>query len=174
MCQEVTTYTDPNTICATGCRICVSVSHSAACSCDPNTLKTTGKCVKMEQMSTQVSDTTAPWRGPLTVEGIETGDGRQFDSGSLTWADLPLPLRRCRPPGESSPIRPMGRRSSASPIGATERKPRMRTPSGAPSTTTVRIFSSILLVLDGHFITLIPFSLRAVKSACSAQRQESL
>lgn len=36
---------------------------------------------------------TAPWRGPLTVEGIETGDGRQFDTGSLTWADLPLPLR---------------------------------------------------------------------------------
>jgi hypothetical protein len=36
---------------------------------------------------------TAPWRGPLTVEGIETGDGRQFDSGALTWADLPLPLR---------------------------------------------------------------------------------
>lgn len=36
---------------------------------------------------------TAPWRGPITVEGIETGDGRQFDSGSLTWADMPLPLR---------------------------------------------------------------------------------
>lgn len=36
---------------------------------------------------------TAPWRGPLTVEGIETGDGRQFDNDSLTWADLPLPLR---------------------------------------------------------------------------------
>jgi hypothetical protein len=36
---------------------------------------------------------TAPWRGPLTVEGIETGDGREFDSGALTWADLPLPLR---------------------------------------------------------------------------------
>lgn len=38
-------------------------------------------------------DQTAPWRGPLTVEGIETGDGREFDSGSLTWADFPLPLR---------------------------------------------------------------------------------
>lgn len=35
----------------------------------------------------------APWRGPLTVEGVETGDGREFDSGALTWADLPLPLR---------------------------------------------------------------------------------
>lgn len=55
--------------------------------------KATGKCMEMEQMAAEVSDTTAPWRGPLTVEGIETGDGRQFDSGSLTWADLPLPLR---------------------------------------------------------------------------------
>jgi hypothetical protein len=36
---------------------------------------------------------TAPWRGPLTIEGIETGDGREFDADSLTWADLPLPLR---------------------------------------------------------------------------------
>lgn len=41
----------------------------------------------------EVSDNTAPWRGPLTVEGIETGDGREFDSGALSWADLPLPLR---------------------------------------------------------------------------------
>jgi hypothetical protein len=62
--------------------------------------KATGKCVKMEQMSDEVAvalessaGETAPWRGPLTVEGIETGDGRQFDNGSLTWADLPLPLR---------------------------------------------------------------------------------
>lgn len=38
-------------------------------------------------------ENTAPWRGPLTVEGIETGDGREFDTESLTWADLPLPLR---------------------------------------------------------------------------------
>jgi 2'-5' RNA ligase len=36
---------------------------------------------------------TAPWRGPLTVEGIETGDGREFKPEALTWADLPLPLR---------------------------------------------------------------------------------
>jgi hypothetical protein len=36
---------------------------------------------------------TAPWRGPLTVEGVETGDGREFSPESLTWADLPLPLR---------------------------------------------------------------------------------
>lgn len=36
---------------------------------------------------------TAPWRGPLAVEGITTGDGREFSLDSLTWADLPLPLR---------------------------------------------------------------------------------
>lgn len=64
----------------------------------------TGKCVKMAAASQTLEVTgpapedisgenTAPWRGPLTVEGIETGDGREFDTGALTWADLPLPLR---------------------------------------------------------------------------------
>ena len=36
---------------------------------------------------------TAPWRGPLAVEGTTTGDGREFSPGSLTWQDLPAPLR---------------------------------------------------------------------------------
>jgi hypothetical protein len=67
----------------------------------------TGKCAPMEEMAagTQAleiqgpdpadigGENTAPWRGPLTVEGIETGDGREFDSEALSWADLPLPLR---------------------------------------------------------------------------------
>lgn len=62
----------------------------------------TGECVKMGEESMAVEGpepkemgrgATAPWRGPITVEGIETGDGREFDSGALTWADLPLPLR---------------------------------------------------------------------------------
>lgn len=35
----------------------------------------------------------AAWRGPLAVEGIVTGDGREFSPGALTWADLPVPLR---------------------------------------------------------------------------------
>lgn len=66
-----------------------------------------GKCMPMDQMASGTEtlevqgpapediggENTAPWRGPLTVEGIETGDGREFDSGALTWADLPLPLR---------------------------------------------------------------------------------
>jgi hypothetical protein len=33
-----------------------------------------------------------PWEGTLALEGTETGDGREFALGSLTWADLPLPL----------------------------------------------------------------------------------
>jgi hypothetical protein len=46
-----------------------------------------------KQYASEAPSETAPWQGPLTVEGIETGDGRQFDNNSLTWADLPLPLR---------------------------------------------------------------------------------
>jgi len=36
---------------------------------------------------------TAPWEGVLAVEGIVTGDGREFAEGALQWADLPIPLR---------------------------------------------------------------------------------
>lgn len=35
---------------------------------------------------------TAPWEGVICVTGTPTGDRHQFDN--LTWADLPLPLRR--------------------------------------------------------------------------------
>ncbi|MDT0387819.1 hypothetical protein [Streptomyces dubilierae] len=41
----------------------------------------------------EMSGDTAPWEGPLAVEGIVTGDGREFAEGALTWADLPVPLR---------------------------------------------------------------------------------
>lgn len=34
----------------------------------------------------------APWEGILTVEGVESGDGRLFALGSLDWAQLPLKL----------------------------------------------------------------------------------
>lgn len=34
------------------------------------------------------------WEGVLVVEGVETGDGRQFALNSITWAQLPIPLRR--------------------------------------------------------------------------------
>jgi 2'-5' RNA ligase len=36
---------------------------------------------------------TAPWEGVLAVEGIVTGDGREFAPGALNWAELPVPLR---------------------------------------------------------------------------------
>lgn len=37
-------------------------------------------------------DTGTPWQGILAVEGVETGDGRMFEPGSLTWAEGGLPL----------------------------------------------------------------------------------
>lgn len=40
-----------------------------------------------------MSGTTAPWRGPLAIEGKVTGDGREFAAGSLEWAEPPLSLR---------------------------------------------------------------------------------
>lgn len=43
--------------------------------------------------SMDYAGSTAPWRGPLAVEGIVTGDGREFAPDALTWAELPVPLR---------------------------------------------------------------------------------
>ena len=34
----------------------------------------------------------ASWSGVIAMEGIPTGDGRQFEHGALTWAELPVPL----------------------------------------------------------------------------------
>lgn len=33
-----------------------------------------------------------PWQGILAIEGVETGDGRMFEPGSLTWTDAGLEL----------------------------------------------------------------------------------
>ncbi len=33
------------------------------------------------------------WEGPVCLEGIATGDGREMAPGSLRWQNLPLPLR---------------------------------------------------------------------------------
>ena len=46
-----------------------------------------------EDDSERFAAKTAPWTGPLAVEGIVTGDGREFAVDALTWADLPVPLR---------------------------------------------------------------------------------
>lgn len=36
---------------------------------------------------------TAGWKGTICVEGIVSGDQREFSKGALTWADPPIPLR---------------------------------------------------------------------------------
>lgn len=54
---------------------------------------TTSYAVQPPDMAPDASAKTAPWTGPLAVEGIVTGDGREFAPDALTWADLPIPLR---------------------------------------------------------------------------------
>lgn len=56
-----------------------------------------GSCMPGEDMDSYAGDAaaepgTAPWNGVLTVEGLESGDGRMFAPGSLTWDAPPLPL----------------------------------------------------------------------------------
>jgi hypothetical protein len=53
----------------------------------------TGSNEEPDDASMDYTGKTAPWEGPLAVEGIVTGDGREFAAGALTWADLPVPLR---------------------------------------------------------------------------------
>jgi hypothetical protein len=50
---------------------------------------------KPKMASTESADTTPDpqWRGVLVVEGTPTGDGREFATDSIQWADMPLPLR---------------------------------------------------------------------------------
>lgn len=45
-----------------------------------------------EMVATPEIPSCAAWEGVLTVEGVESGDGRLFALGSLDWAELPLPL----------------------------------------------------------------------------------
>jgi len=47
------------------------------------------------EQEAEVEELSAEWHGILTVEGIDTGDGRFFAAHSLTWPELPLPLRWC-------------------------------------------------------------------------------
>ncbi len=53
----------------------------------------TGEEEKPDDDGMDFAGQTAPWEGPLAVEGIVTGDGREFAEGALTWAELPIPLR---------------------------------------------------------------------------------
>lgn len=52
-----------------------------------------GQDEQPEEKGMDYAGDTAPWEGPLAVEGIVTGDGREFAEGALTWAELPVPLR---------------------------------------------------------------------------------
>ncbi len=45
------------------------------------------------EMATLADGRVATWEGILVVEGVETGDGREFSIGSLEWAAGWLPLR---------------------------------------------------------------------------------
>jgi hypothetical protein len=51
-----------------------------------------GSCMDDAEMPQQREYADEPWEGVLTVEGVESGDGRMFSLGSLDWAELPLPL----------------------------------------------------------------------------------
>lgn len=53
-----------------------------------------GECMPDDEM-TELSDVdagTATWEGVLTVEGVESGDGRMFLPNALTWGTPPLPM----------------------------------------------------------------------------------
>jgi len=56
-----------------------------------------GTCIPDEDMAvdTEVPEMAGPfqgWTGVLAVEGVETGDGREFAHNSLEWPTPPLPL----------------------------------------------------------------------------------
>lgn len=54
-----------------------------------------GECMPDAEMPTKsyaITGQSASWRGVLTVEGIESGDGRMFAANALTWDEPPLPL----------------------------------------------------------------------------------
>lgn len=51
------------------------------------------RCPEDDQPAMGYTGETAPWEGVLAVEGITTGDGREFAPDALTWAELPVPLR---------------------------------------------------------------------------------
>lgn len=57
--------------------------------------RTNGRVVAQAELSEAdaTASQVAPWSGTIVVEGVVTGDGREFAPDALTWADLPLPLR---------------------------------------------------------------------------------
>lgn len=53
-----------------------------------------GTCMPdAEMMPTDATAAGTPWHGPIAVEGVWSGDGRQWAPDSIEWADLPLTLK---------------------------------------------------------------------------------
>lgn len=68
--------------------------------CMPDSEMTSGseQFINPKQFLEDIADseivfTDAGWTGVLVVEGLPTGDGREFAPDALTWRDLPIPLR---------------------------------------------------------------------------------
>lgn len=69
--------------------LCANLYH-AATGHTPNQKKISA--LTADGYSADESASYAAWEGVLTLEGIESGDGRLFSLGSLDWAETPLPL----------------------------------------------------------------------------------
>lgn len=68
------------------------VATMTAASKKPKKLEPADKIAK-EIVTPQVTPIRmAPWHGVITMEGVESGDGRMFNAGGLTWDKPPLPL----------------------------------------------------------------------------------
>jgi len=76
-----------------------------------------------------------PWNGPITREGVWTGDGRFFEPGALVWADPPMPLEWVR---ESTDV-PHGNKVI---VGAIDTLERMTGDEGNVLHGTGRVFES--------------------------------
>lgn len=59
----------------------------------PDSLAASADLSVEEMQQFHVAPEPGQWEGVLAIEGSPTGDGREFAPGSLTWADLPVPLK---------------------------------------------------------------------------------
>lgn len=94
-----------------------------------------GECMPDEEMTDEyeiAAPVTAPWSGVLTVEGIESGDGRMFGPNSLTWDEPPLPLMWQKETSHG------GDHDISVRVGSIERIWREPSPSGQPDVFYIR------------------------------------
>lgn len=76
--------------------------------------------------------TNAPWEGVLTVEGVESGDGRMFAANSLSWDEPPLPLMWQKETSHG------GTNDKSVRVGSIERIWREPSPTGNPDVFIIR------------------------------------